>query len=1166
MGAALKELAPEASLEALAASTAPWIIGVRHHSPALAAAMPKLLDSFQPTVVLLELPYDLDPWLRWLGSPELVAPVALSATSPDGGLAFYPFADFSPELSAVRWAHGKGVPCVAIDRPVAAKPITGREDAPRAGRLVARLEGGEDTGELWDTLVESRAPGSPEALRRAALGFGWLLRADTLHGGGVPAEDAAREAHMRSHVARALETRGAKVVAVVGAFHANALLARPLHEDAHALVEIPAPPAGGDAPFGALVPYDFELLDARSGYPAGIRDPTLMQRAYELFAKDLPLDTVLPELLVDIARALRDRGHVASFADVREAARMAKDLASIRGLASAGRRELLDSIESTMTQGEPLGRGRVVARALESVLVGHRRGRIPEGAPRAGLSVSVNALLEELRLPGLDAGREAKELTLDPERSALDRRRVIALAQLEVCGVPYSQKRTRGVGGLRGDVDNLTVRVDVRYTPETAARLEIAGLFGTTLPAAAEGTLRRRFAKLVADDVGLAAVWLEHLEQAAHAGLALLAGEIIDRTTDLFLPGASLTELARGLALVARIDDGHVAGLPRTPTPTDDKAMVFSRSLADEREHILFAALRTLEGVVGSTDEGDVRAFVELLSLFERTDLASLRRAVSLFAETGSPLMRGVGMAASMLLGMQPPPRFFVTFVSLFDQGGTDAAASLARTATLRGALLVGGPIFEAYPEFTHEVLHGIDRMSDASFLSRLASIRGGFEVLSAGDRQRMLDVVGAPTAALELALSPQRLAAHAAADRAGHAALVEKGLVPPAGTFAPPKDPSAGQGFRDDHAIVLADRLRLIFGREREQLGGQSARYGRALDELYGQGHGEGSREGGGGGQGAAYPTAREWGEDLGELFGEEVREEVLARAASGGQAAAISLLDPDEVTPSIELLEQVLSLKGGLPERDMAHLRRLAKRIVDALVQKLATETKPALSGLGTPRASRRRGGPLDLARTIRRNLATAYVEDGAFRVAPSEFTFRARVKKSLDWRVVLVVDVSGSMEESVLHSAMMAAILGSLPAVSTHFLAVNDRVTDLSSHAADPLELLLSVSIGGGTRLARGLRFARTLLTVPARSIVVLVSDFEEGGPVGDLIAEVSALHETGARLLGLAALGEGKAPRYHRGIAEQVVRAGMPVAALSPLELARWVGEKIRGGAS
>ena len=155
---------------------------------------------------------------------------------------------------------------------------------------------------------------------------------------------------------------------------------------------------------------------------------------------------------------------------------------------------------------------------------------------------------------------------------------------------------------------------------------------------------------------------------------------------------------------------------------------------------------------------------------------------------------------------------------------------------------------------------------------------------------------------------------------------------------------------------------------------------------------------------------------------------------------------------------------------------------------------------------------------------------------------------------------------MEPSVLHSAMMAGILGNLPAVSTHFLAVSDGVTDLSGQATDPLELLLSVRIGGGTRLTRGLRHARSLLTVPARSIVVLVSDFEEGGSIFELTAEVRALKESGALLLGLAALGEGKAPRYHRGIAEQLVAAGMPVAALSPLELARWVGEKIRGGGS
>jgi len=1182
--AALSGLDPRAAPETLASSRAPLLVGVRHHSPALAAAMPKILAAFAPTVVLIELPHDLAPWLPWLGSPELVAPVALSATSPDGALAFYPFADFSPELAAIRWARAAGVRVDAIDRPVSSKPLPDAEPgaAPRAGRLLARLEGGDDTGELWDTLVEARAPGDPEQLRRAALAFGWLMRADSLHGGGIPPEDAAREAHMRSHVYRALATPGSRVCAVVGAFHANALIEAPIVELAPPLIEPLDIEAASATTFGALVPYDFALLDARSGYPAGIRDPTLMQRAFELFSEGRALDAVIAELLVEIARELRARGHVASFADVREATRMAGDLAAIRGLASPGRRELLDAIESTMTQGEPLGRGRIVARALEVVLVGQRRGRVPDDAPRAGLAVSVNALLDELKLPGAAAAasHEAKEMTLDPERSPLDRRRAVALARLEICGIPYAEKRVRGVSGARGDVDNLTRRVALRYTPETAARLELAGIFGTTLPAAAEGTLRRGFAPLVTEEAGLARVWLEHVEQASAAGLPGLVHELLDRAGDVFLPAASLTELARAFALVVRIERGHVAGLPRERAVLRgggvmDDVVVFERSLVREQEQVLFAALRTLEGIAGSTDEGDVRAFVELLSLFERQDLASLHHAVTTFARAGSPMMRGAGLAARMLLGLEEPARFFTSFVSLFDQGGDDPAASTARTATLRGALLVGGPTFEAYPAFVSEILQGIDRLDDARFLLRLPSLRGGFDVLSAADRQRMLDVIGAPASALELPTRPEMLAACARADQAGLAALARFGLMSP----LPAKLSSAASaeppsGFRADHAISLADRLRLVLGREPSKLGHGSLRFARALDELYGGGHGEGSRGGDGGGQGASYPTAREWGDELRELFGEEVREEVLGHAASGGHGAALALLDPEHVTPSIELLEQVLSLKGGLAERDFDHLRRLAKRIVDALVRVLAMETKAALSGLATPRASRRRSGPLDLRRTILRNLDTATVEpatlgsdastERVFRISPRSFTFRARARKSLDWRVVLVVDVSGSMEASVLHSAMMAGILGSLPAVSTHFLAVNDRVTDLSSHAADPLELLLSVNIGGGTRLSRGLRYARSLLTVPARSIVILVSDFEEGGSVGELIGEVMALKESGARLLGLAALGEGKAPRYHRGIAERVVAAGMPVAALSPLELARWVGEKIRGG--
>ncbi|MCA9038605.1 MAG: VWA domain-containing protein, partial [Planctomycetaceae bacterium] len=84
----------------------------------------------------------------------------------------------------------------------------------------------------------------------------------------------------------------------------------------------------------------------------------------------------------------------------------------------------------------------------------------------------------------------------------------------------------------------------------------------------------------------------------------------------------------------------------------------------------------------------------------------------------------------------------------------------------------------------------------------------------------------------------------------------------------------------------------------------------------------------------------------------------------------------------------------------------------------------------------------------------------------------------------------------------------------------------------------------------------------IRVPKRTLVLLVTDFEEGGSVGALLNEVRALVDTGAIPLGLAALSDEGKPRYHTGIAAQIVSCGMPVAALSPTELARWVGEKIR----
>jgi Mg-chelatase subunit ChlD len=203
------------------------------------------------------------------------------------------------------------------------------------------------------------------------------------------------------------------------------------------------------------------------------------------------------------------------------------------------------------------------------------------------------------------------------------------------------------------------------------------------------------------------------------------------------------------------------------------------------------------------------------------------------------------------------------------------------------------------------------------------------------------------------------------------------------------------------------------------------------------------------------------------------------------------------------------------------------------------------------------------LHLRKTVAANLARARTdEEGTVSLVPEVLYFRQKSRRHLDWNIVLVVDVSGSMEPSVIYSAMMAAILSGVPWIGVRFIAFSTEIVDLTEHVSDPLALLLEVEIGGGTHIAKALRYARSLVTVPQRTIVIVVSDFEEGYSIEGMLGEVRSLVEAGVTCLGLAALDDRGAPRYAVPIAEQVAACGMPVAALTPLELARWVGDKIR----
>ncbi|WP_425245648.1 vWA domain-containing protein [Streptomyces sp. NEAU-NA10] len=1159
--------APDEALAALTDPAVPFLIGVRHHAPSLAAAVPVLLDEAKPDVLLVELPAEMQEWLPWLGHEETRAPVALAAAPGDGsggaGPAFYPFADFSPELAAVRWAARQGVPVIACDLPLADRAWGEGRRVPQegvAGRGLATALRAGLTGrpgdDLWDRLVEATAPGSPpEALRRAALLTGWALREDAAASGGVPELDLRRERWMRARVAEAT-ARGERAAVVVGAFHAPALAGRHTEEEAEAA-------AGAIRPAWttSLIPYTYALLDERSGYPAGIRDPEWQDMVLRAAGDPAALEEASTRAAVRICAELRGLGHPSGPADAREISRLASDLARLRGLPAAGRGELVEAVQTVLAQGEPYGRGRAVARAMERVLVGTRTGRPAPDAPRSGLAPAVEAEVAELGLPGPAAGGPgtARDLRLDPLRSDLDRRRELLLRRLTVCGVPYAEaKEVVGAGGAEA----LTSRWEVRWTPATAAMLTAAGVRGVTAAQAAEGVLRER-RRTQRDEGGpTAAQCLEGLARAAECGLLTLADEWLGDLAEVLPPAGTLPELLAGLALLDRLRAGHVPGLGADEDRTARAAAV--------AELLTSAAVRQVDGLTGSEDPADAQA---LLELAHRADLLGgirLTDALARLAADGSPLMRGAAGAVRVLLG-QDDARIFGDRVASWVDAATDPGSRAALTARLSGLLTAAGPLLEAAAPALEPLLNRVSELPDRDFLDRLPALRGGFDTLSPAARDRLLAAVEERLDTARVAdtggVDPAALAAWTRADLAARETLRSLGLLPAPGGTAADVPAEAAAPRAEDRLLAPADRWRLVLGRRTDRLTSSAAPLATALDELYGSGRGEGSRGdltggGAGGGREAPYPGVREWSEELAALFGLGIREEVLAAAAASGRTDVLGELDPDRVRPSVDLLRSVLQHAGGLPEARLAALRPLVRRLVDALTRQLATRLRPALHGTALPRPSRRPGGGLDLPRTLRANLATARRgPDGTVQVVPERPVFRTRARRAADWRLILVTDVSGSMEASTVWAALTASVLAGVPTLSTHFLAFSTEVIDLTGHVEDPLSLLLEVSVGGGTHIAAGLRHARELVTVPSRTLVVVVSDFEEGYPLGGLLAEVRALVGAGCHVLGCASLDDTGRPRYSTGVAGQLVAAGMPVAALSPLELARWVGEKI-----
>ena len=371
--------------------------------------------------------------------------------------------------------------------------------------------------------------------------------------------------------------------------------------------------------------------------------------------------------------------------------------------------------------------------------------------------------------------------------------------------------------------------------------------------------------------------------------------------------------------------------------------------------------------------------------------------------------------------------------------------------------------------------------------------------------------------------------------------------------------------------------RWRLILGDEAEGvcggLSGQDADRDAALEYLYGrEAKGRNRRAGGRGGQGSgkgsldpSQLTVPAWINAVHALFPqrtvERIEKDALERYQVQELVTNVDLLKRAE--PNMTLLKAVLHTKHLMNQEVLGVARELVRKVVEQLMEKLARPVQSPFFGVvdRRKRSSLRVAKNFDAQTTIRRNLK--HYDPEARKLFIQTPHFYSRVRRHTDkWQVVILVDESGSMADSVIHSAVTAAIFFGIRTLRTHLVLFDTSIVDVSADCGDPVETIMKVQLGGGTDIGQAVRYAEGLIDNPRRAIVVLITDFCEGAPVGNLFAACKRLLEQGVLLLGLAALDAEAKPQYDHATAGHIAGLGAHVGAMTPGELAAWVAEKVR----
>jgi Mg-chelatase subunit ChlD len=264
--------------------------------------------------------------------------------------------------------------------------------------------------------------------------------------------------------------------------------------------------------------------------------------------------------------------------------------------------------------------------------------------------------------------------------------------------------------------------------------------------------------------------------------------------------------------------------------------------------------------------------------------------------------------------------------------------------------------------------------------------------------------------------------------------------------------------------------------------------------------------------------------------------------------------LLEPellDAVEPDVNLVATLIGLSHLLPEKSRATARSVVATVVRQVEQRIADRTRSAVQG-ALNRSARtrrpRRSADIDWPRTISANLQHWLPEYHT--VIPERLIGYGRRQNMVQRRVVVAIDQSGSMAQSVVYASIFGAVMASMSTLRTSLVVFDTTVVDLTDQLHDPVEVLFGTQLGGGTDINAAVAYCQDLIGSPADSIFVLISDLYEGGIEGELIRRMNAMKLAGVQVIALLALSDSGAPAYDRQHAAALQAIGIPAFACTP----------------